>query len=145
MRESAFQVKEMAERKQHELSTEVSTLQRQLTEIQTVKHIDSDVSYMAHRHRWLMIVNTHTHAHRITPLVWEVGWEGVLALTNGLVPLWARANMFPLYLARPTNDPCSPPQGNPQVEHRPSLRNQFLCMESTHPDLVTSSKLSNRD
>lgn len=43
MRESAFQVKEMAERKQQELSTEVSTLQRQLTEMQTVKHMDSDV------------------------------------------------------------------------------------------------------
>lgn len=43
MRESAFQVKEMAERKQHELSSEVSQLQRQLTEMQTVKHMDSDV------------------------------------------------------------------------------------------------------
>ena len=43
MRESALQVKEMAERKQHELSSEVSTLQRQLTEIQTAKLMDSDV------------------------------------------------------------------------------------------------------
>ena len=33
----------MAERKQQELSSEVSTLQRQLTELQTVKHMDSDV------------------------------------------------------------------------------------------------------
>ena len=43
-REGALQVKEMAERKQHQLSTEVSTLQRQLTEIQRVQHIDSEVS-----------------------------------------------------------------------------------------------------
>ena len=43
MRESAFQVKEMAERRQHELSGEVSTLQKQLTELQTVKHFDTDV------------------------------------------------------------------------------------------------------
>ena len=42
-REGALQVKEMAERKQHQLSTEVSTLQRQLTEIQRVQHIDSEV------------------------------------------------------------------------------------------------------
>jgi chromosome segregation ATPase len=44
MRESAFQVKEMAERRQHELSSEVSTLQKQLTELQTVQHFDTDVS-----------------------------------------------------------------------------------------------------
>lgn len=57
MRESAFQVKEMAERKQHELSSEVSQLQRQLTEMQTVKHMDSDVGnvrgvggYVVHQH-----------------------------------------------------------------------------------------------
>ena len=43
MRESAFQVKEMAERRQHELSSEVSTLQKQLTELQTVQHFDADV------------------------------------------------------------------------------------------------------
>ena len=43
MRESAFQVKEMAERRQHELSGEVSTLQKQLTELQTVNHFDADV------------------------------------------------------------------------------------------------------
>lgn len=43
MRESAFQVKEMAERRQHELTNEVSTLQKQLTEMQTVQHMDTDV------------------------------------------------------------------------------------------------------
>lgn len=49
MRENAMQVKKMAERKQHDLSGEVTTLQKQLTELQTVKHIDSDVVSVSYR------------------------------------------------------------------------------------------------
>ena len=61
MRESAFQVKELAERKQHELSSEVSTLQRQLTELQTTKHMDSDVvSLLRTVGMKLTLARTHT-------------------------------------------------------------------------------------
>ena len=54
-RESALQVKEMAEKRQQKLSEEVSSLQKQLTELHSAQNITSDVS--------VVCVCVHVHVY----------------------------------------------------------------------------------